>query len=61
MAKQQKKTAADELATLRAQAEAIHAERYAKNEAWNTGLKAINAKIVELEQRIKDEAQSGLA
>ena len=56
MAKAQKQTAAEELAALRDQANSIHAERYAKNVVWNAQLKVINDKIVELEQKQKNEA-----
>lgn len=59
MAKAQKQTTAEELAALRAQASAIHKTRYEKNEEWTEQLKGINDRIVELEQKLKDEAANG--
>jgi len=49
----------DELAALRAQAQAIHDERYAANEDWNKQLRLINARITELEQFLMTKEAAG--
>jgi len=59
MAKAQKQTTAEELTALRAQANAIHETRYKENEKWTGQLRGINDRIVELEQKLKDEAVNG--